>query len=143
MSPRAERRLLQVAVAIVTLVPLGVASLSILRGAEWLGRAPVATDLDSHFRYLSGIFLALGIGFASCVPRIEAMTARFRLLGLMVIAGGLARAVSLIAVGPPSAGHLVGLGIELGVVPLMMAWQARVARRWRERGGPGGAISRA
>ncbi|MEN3748133.1 DUF4345 domain-containing protein [Sphingomonas sp. HF-S3] len=141
MSPQGERRLLQTAVAIVTLVPLSVASLSILRGAGWLAESPVPRDLDSHFRYLSGIFLALGIAYASCIPRIEATTARFRLLGLMVIAGGLARALSLVEAGPPSTGHLVGLGIELGIVPLMIAWQARVARRWHERGGPGGAIS--
>jgi hypothetical protein len=129
MSPAAERRLLQVLVALAALVPLSVASISIFRGAAWLDHRGVTTDLDSHFRYLSGIFLVLGLGFASCVPRIEAMGPRFRLLGTMVVAGGLARALSLVLVGAPSAGHLAGLAMELGVVPLLMLWQARVARR--------------
>jgi len=128
MSPAAERRLLQCVCAIAALIPLTFGTMGVLRGAAWLAHAPVTTDLDSHFRYLSGIFLMLGIGFASCVPRIERRTGRFRLLGAMAIAGGLARALSLAVLGAPSAPHLVGLVMELGVVPLLLLWQARAAR---------------
>lgn len=130
MTPATERRLLQTAAAFAALVPISAASTGIFSGAEWLARGPVSPDLDSHFRYLSGIFLMLGLGFASCIPRIEAMGPRFRLLGAMVVAGGLARALSLAQVGPPSIGHLAGLVMELGVVPLLILWQARVARRF-------------
>ena len=130
MTPRHERTLLQAAVAIASLVPLSVASISIVRGAMWLQPAP-ATDLDSHFRYLSGIFLVMGLAFLTCIPAIESKTGRFRLLGAMVVGGGLARLVSLGTVGEPSAGHLAGLCIELIVVPLLVAWQARVAQRYR------------
>lgn len=123
------RRALQTVVALASLVPLSVASVSLVHGPSWLGRsAPVAVDLDSHFRYLSGIFLALGLGFVSCIPAIERKGARLRLLGAMVIAGGLARLWSLAQVGVPSTGHVVGLGIELGVVPLVLVWQTIVAR---------------
>ncbi len=45
-------------------------------------------DLDSHFRYLSGLLLAIGIGFASTVPRIEAQGGRFWLLTGIVMVGG-------------------------------------------------------
>jgi hypothetical protein len=48
-----------------------------------------------------------------------------------VIAGGMARALSWAMVGAPSTGHRLGLAMELGVVPLLMLWQARVARRRR------------
>ena len=89
----------------------------------------MATDLDSHFRYLSGIFLALGIAFASCIPAVEAKTGRFRLLGAMVVAGGLARLVSLAALGVPGGGMRFGLVMELAVVPALLLWQARLARR--------------
>lgn len=130
MTARGERALLQAAVAIVCIVPLTVSTLGIMRGAVWLQPAP-ATDLDSHFRYLSGIFLVMGIAFLTCIPAIESRTARFRLLGAMVVGGGLARLVSLAGVGVPSPGHVLGLGIELIVVPLLMLWQARVARRYR------------
>lgn len=128
MSAGIERRLLQTVAALACLVPLIFGAMGILRGAAWLALAPVPPDLDSHFRYLSGIFLVFGIGFASCIPHIESNGARFRLLGAMAIVGGLARAVSLLEVGTPSTGHLLGLVMELGVVPLLLLWQARIAR---------------
>ena len=53
-------------------------------------------------------------------PAIEAKGPRFRLLGALVVCGGLARVVSLLSVGPPSKGHLFAFAMELGVVPLLM-----------------------
>ena len=131
MGPAAERRLLQLAVAAACCVPLLVGGSSVLGGPAVLGGVdpPVSRDLDSHFRYVSGIFLALGLAFVSTIPRIERAGSRFRLLGLMVVAGGLARGWSWIEVGAPGLGHRLGLAMELGVVPLLMLWQARVARR--------------
>jgi hypothetical protein len=130
MSPGAERRLLQSVASLAALIPIGAATAGIVKGASWLTHAPVPPDLDSHFRYLSGIFLGLGIAFATCIPGIEHKTSRFRLLGALVVTGGLARALSLASVGAPSAGHLAGLGVELIVMPLLLLWQARVARRF-------------
>jgi hypothetical protein len=125
-----ETRLLQIVVAVACIVPLSTGGEGIIRGAAMLRGVPtpVPPDLDSHFRYLSGIFFVLGLAFASCVPAIERKGARFRLLGAMVIAGGLSRLLSLAAIGPPSFGHRFGLVMELGVVPLLMLWQARIAR---------------
>ena len=101
----------------------------------FLGRpAVVPADLDSQFRYLSGLFLAMLIGFASCIRAVERRGARMRLLGAMVVVGGLARAWSLLVVGAPSIGHLVGLAIELGIMPALLLWQVRVARRCLVRG---------
>jgi len=115
-------------------VPLAVGGWSILHGPGFLGHPrAIPTDLDSHFRYISGIFFAVGIAFASCVPRIEAKGSRLRLLGALVIAGGLSRLVSLAELGVPSKGHMFGLAMELGVVPLLLLWQAAFARRWRKR----------
>ncbi|MEH3107995.1 MAG: DUF4345 domain-containing protein [Sphingomonas fennica] len=132
MTPAVERRLLQAAVAIACLVPLATGGESVIRGAAFLRGVPqpVPPDLDSHFRYLSGIFLALGIAFATTVPAIERLGPRFRLLAAMVVAGGLARAVSWLAIGAPGPGHRFGLVMELGVVPLLVLWQGRVARRF-------------
>ncbi|WP_343526711.1 DUF4345 domain-containing protein [Sphingomonas sp.] len=124
-----ERRALQLVVAIACLVPLSIGGISVAAGPGWLGHAPsIPTDLDSQFRYVSGIFLGLGLAFATCIPGIERKGARFRLLGALVIAGGAARALSWAMVGAPSMGHRLGLAMELGVVPLLMLWQARVAR---------------
>ena len=132
MSPRIEKRLLQAIVAAACLVPLITGGWSILHGPGFLGHPSVIpVDLDSHFRYISGIFFAVGIAFASCVPGIETKGPRFRLLGALVIMGGLARVISLVAVGMPSKGHLLAFAMELGIVPLLLLWQAAFARRWR------------
>lgn len=133
MSLAAERRALQATVALLCLIPFATAAASLAGGAAWLQRGPVATDLDSHFRYLSGIFLGLAIGFATCVPAIERKGARLRLLGMMVVLGGCARAGSLLLIGAPSVGHLAGLCVELGAVPLVVLWQRSLAARWERQ----------
>ncbi len=135
MNAIAERRALQAAIGLAALVPLGAGTLGMVEGPGMLrgigGDAPV--DLDSHFRYLSGLLAGIGLGFLSCVPAIETSGARFRLFGLIVVLGGLARLASLVVAGAPGPGHLFGLGMELAVVPLLMAWQARFVMRIEAR----------
>ena len=127
-----EKRALQLVVAIACLVPLLTGGASILHGPAMFGHPrDVPVDLDSHFRYVSGIFFALGVAFTTCIPAIERKGARFRLLGAMVVCGGLARLFSMATVRVPSQGHLFGLGMELGVVPLLMWWQSSLERRAR------------
>jgi hypothetical protein len=88
-----------------------------------------AGDLDSHFRYLSGLLLAVGIGFVSTIPRIETHGGRFRLLTGIVVVGGIGRLASLLAAGPPSSMMIAALGMELLVTPGLAIWQSRVAHR--------------
>lgn len=132
-----EKRLLQAVVAVACLLPLIVGGAGVLHGPAPFGRlAEVPLDLDSHFRYISGIFFATGLGFLSCIPDIEHKGARFRLLGALIVVGGLSRGLSVLAVGAPSTGHLLGLAMETLVVPLLMLWQAGFSRRREnERGG--------
>jgi hypothetical protein len=125
-----ERSALQAVVAILACVPMAAGAAGVLTGPAFLALDPPwPADLDSHLRYLSGILLALGLAWWSCVPGIEGKGARFRLLALLTVAGGLARLISLVTGGPPSAGHLAGLCLELAAVPLLVLWQARVANR--------------
>jgi hypothetical protein len=131
MTIEGEKRLLQIAVAIAALVPLSMGTLSIVEGPAILKGvdAPAPIDLDSHFRYLSGLLLGIGLAFLACIPGIERRTSLFRALSLIVIVGGTARLVSLIVAGVPGEGHQFGLAMELVVVPLIMLWQGRVAVR--------------
>ena len=131
MSSRSEKLLLQALMAATLLLPLSAALAGVIGGPGFLGHAPVIpTDLDSHFRYVSGLFLGMLLLFATCIPRVESKGSRLRLLGSMVILGGTARLWSLVSVGTPSLGHLAGLGIELIEVPLLLLWQARIAGRF-------------
>jgi hypothetical protein len=94
---------------------------------------PVAVDLESHFHYLSGLLLGIGLVFVASIPRIETRGTLFRALGVIVVVGGLARLSSLAEDGVPGPGHQFGLVMELAVVPLIVLWQARVARRYAAR----------
>jgi hypothetical protein len=124
-----ERRALRVAVAIGSLVPIGAGGAGVWLGPRML--SPVATgsgDLDSHFRYLSGLLLAIGLGFLSTIPRNDAHTSRFRLLTCIVVVGGMGRLLSLLAIGSPSLVMMAALVMELIVTPGLALWQRRVAR---------------
>ena len=130
MSPAAERRLLQVAVAAACLVPLLAGGLGVLRGPVFAGGQAGTIDLDSHFRYLSGLLIGIGLVFLACIPTIERRTTLFRILAAIVFVGGLSRLLSLAELGLPGGGQRFGLVMELGVVPLLALWQGRLARRF-------------
>ena len=123
-----NRRALQGMVAVLGLVPVLAGLAGVLLGASMAEPvSPFASGLDSHVRYLSGLLLAIGIGFWSTIPSIERRTARFRLLTALVVAGGLGRLIGVLLEGWPPAPMLAGLGMELVVTPLLCAWQSRVA----------------
>lgn len=126
---RMERRLLQLAVALGCVVPFLAGGSGILQGPGFLHgvASPAPADLDSHFRYLSGLLFAIGLAFASCIPAIERKTARFRLLAFLVVVGGLGRLISYLSEGSPGSGHVFGLAMELVAVPLLVLWQRRIA----------------
>ena len=130
MTPATERRLLQAATAFACLVPLTAGGLGILQGPGFIRgiAGAVSPDLDSHFRYLSGLLLGIGLAFAALIPRIERAGPAFRLLALLVVTGGLARLASALTIGLPGSGHIFGLVMELAVVPLIAVWQSRIAR---------------
>jgi hypothetical protein len=123
-----EKRALQIVVAAASLVPVGAGAAGVLLGPRMLGPGAVGSaDLDSHFRYLSGLLLAIGIGFASTIPRIETHRGRFGLLSGLVVVGGLGRLLSLLLVGAASPAMAAALVMELLVTPGLAVWQRRVA----------------
>lgn len=130
MSPRLEKTLLQIALAVGGAFSLFVATISVTQGTAAISAdGPANLGLDSHFRYLSGIFLGVLIAMYSCIPDIERKGTRLRLVGGLIVCGGLARLIGVFAMGLPGWGHRYGLVMELIVTPLILLWQARVARR--------------
>lgn len=121
-----SRRLLQLVLLLLSLSPLGFGAMGMIYGAAWLGGADAPVSLDSHFRYLSGIFFGLGLALLTCIPRIEVMTTRFRWVAALVVIGGLARLGGLLAGDVPGQGHVIGLGLEIVVTPLLVVWQSRL-----------------
>lgn len=129
MTPGTERRALQVAIALLSLVPVAAGLAGVLEGPAMVD-GPVGTaSQDSHIRYLSGLLLAIGVAWWSVIPAVERHGARVRLLTALVVCGGVARLLSLAVVGVPSWPMVGGLVMELLVTPAIALWQARVARR--------------
>lgn len=127
-----QRCALQICIAIGSLVPVGAGLFGSLAGLGLVdGLATV--NADSHFHYLSGLLLGIGIAFWSCIPTIERKTARFRQLTIIVFIGGLARGFALLTGEIPSAPMLFGLVMELCVTPLLCLWQTRIAKLLQEK----------
>ena len=129
-----ERKLLQQSVAIAATVPVAAGLYGVLFGQALTGDA-VSISAESHFRFLSGLLLGIGLCFWSTLPAIEAKTNRFRILTLLVVIGGLGRLVGLGLTGLPSLFMIGGLIMELIVTPVLCLWQTRVANRYADEFG--------
>ena len=122
-----EKRILQAAVALCALIPVSAGMFGGLKGLLLFGETG-DIGLDSHFRYLSGILLAIGVGYWTTIPNIERQGARFGLLTLLVVTGGLFRAIGRFVDGPAGLAMTVALMVELGLAPALYLWQQRIAR---------------
>ena len=123
------RTALQVVVAVASVVPIAAGAIGVLLGPAMLGNhAADAPDLDSHFRYLSGLLLGIGLAYASSVRRIERHRQRFLLLGGIVVIGGLGRLLAALAMREASPTTIFALVMELLVTPALTLWQHRIAR---------------
>jgi hypothetical protein len=129
-----ERKLLQQAVAIVASIPVATGLYGVMFGQALTGDA-VSISAESHFRFLSGLLLGIGLGFWSTLPSIEIHTGRFRLLTLLIVIGGLGRLIGLGLTGLPSLFMVGGLIVELIVAPVLCLWQTRIANRYAEEYG--------
>jgi hypothetical protein len=129
-----ERKLLQQSVAIVATIPVAAGLYGVLFGQALTGDA-VSISAESHFRFMSGLLLGIGLCFWSTLPGIETNTGRFRLLTLLIVIGGLGRLMGLGLTGLPSLFMIGGLIVELVVAPVLCLWQTRVANLYAEEHG--------
>lgn len=137
MSFYFNKTLLQAVVALLALIPLSTGAAGVAFGPVFvLDGVPAPRDLDSHFRFLSGIFLVVGLMFYASIPSIERKAVLFRVAASLVFVGGVARLISLLVVGAPSLAHIAGLAMELVVVPALVLWQAKLAKEPRTEAAP-------
>ena len=122
--------ILRIVTILIGLVPLFLGVTGILYGAaEHTGGEAVSTALDSQYRYLAGVYIAVGlmILWSAGDIRGRANFLRFGLLAWFI--GGLARAVSWLTVGEPASWQVSGMIVELVVPVLLLLWQKRVLKR--------------
>jgi hypothetical protein len=119
-------RLLPFAVAAGAVVPLAAGLAGVVQGLGFVGAGPGPAEAESHFRYLSGLLLGLGCGFAWCALALPRRGQVFTVLCGVVVLGGLGRLLGLALGPPPPWPHLFGMGMELVVTPALWLW-ARAA----------------
>jgi hypothetical protein len=130
VDTRTELRLARSSVALAGFVPVLAGGAGVLVGPGMTGAVWDAAS-DSHFRYLSGLLLGIGLAFWSCIPGLPHQSGRFRLLSAIVVLGGLGRLLALPLHGWPGTPMAAALVMELLIVPLLCVWQARLARSFR------------
>ena len=118
-----EKRVLQCAVAVAATLPVAAGSWDAVHDLAGAGAWAI-----NHERYLSGLLLAIGLGFWTTVPDIEGKTARFRLLTVIVAIGGLCRLLGVVLGDPLSPPVAAALVMELVVTPSLFVWQSRFGR---------------
>lgn len=129
LSPVTEKRLFQIVVLVATIVPIAAGAAGVWLGPGMIRAGlPSTPDLDSHFRYLSGLLLGIGFAFAWTLARLDQRANVFRVLGLVVICGGLSRLSGAARQGLPGTAHSLALVMELLVVPTLLLWLGRIER---------------
>jgi hypothetical protein len=122
-----ERKLLQIAFALAGLALVAFGLAGVFFGANFtdLSRDVV---MDSYFRFLKGMLLAIGLIYWSSIPEIERHSERISLVTFILVLGAVPRLMVVIGHGVPTNGIVIGLAGELILVPLLWSWQRHVAR---------------
>jgi hypothetical protein len=89
---------------------------------------PHEPTFDSNLRFLGGVWCGLGLAAAWTIPRIERETALFRTVWGAIFVGGVGRLLSIALVGAPLAPFIGFTALEIIGAPLIVLWQAKVAR---------------
>jgi hypothetical protein len=99
-----------------------------LFGAAGLqGTLAVSASLDSQFRFMAGIYLAIAALAWWVAPRVATATAIVRIVCAAIFIGGLGRLAAIAQYGLPETPMIAGLVLELAA-PLLIIWQNSVAR---------------
>ena len=122
-----EKTALQIALAIVSLIPLSAGLSGVVEGPHFF-QLSASVTADSHMRYLSGLLLGIGILALTVIPHVETHAERMAALTLIVFVGGLSCLWSLIEVGQPNGVMSAALFVELLLTPALYFWVRRVAR---------------
>ena len=127
-----SRRSLQIVTALLGIVPFATGIIGLFGLDDPLYAVmglPRNALLDSNLRFLSGVWLGVGLAVFWIVRDIERQTVLFRVLWGMIFLGGVGRALSMIFVGMPPLPFVGFTVLELVGAPLFVLWQSRVAQR--------------
>ena len=122
------RRGLQVFLGLFGITAILIASLHIVLGPSAIpGSIPVNATMDSEDRFYATLFAAYGVALLWCIGDIERKSRCVYFLAATFFVGGLARVVSILAVGPPNAFFLAMTVFELVIPVFTVFMQARIS----------------
>ena len=120
---------LQITIGIISMVPIFVGLNGIFRGPAILDKTSnYSIPLDSHFRYLSGFPVAMGIILLRSLPTIDRDNSDLRRACLFIVIGGVGCLWGLITVGLET-GAVVATIVELFVLPFVCLWQNQIQKK--------------
>jgi hypothetical protein len=126
-----NKRPLQIAMCALGAVPVATGVLTMLGLSDPIYSSagiPANALLDSNLRFFGGLWLVLGLAVYWLVPRIGEQTALFRVLWLMIFAGGIGRLVSMVFLGLPPLPFVAFTVLEVVGAPAFIVWQSRLSR---------------
>ena len=124
-----NRRGLQVLTAVLAAIPVITGIIGMTGISDPLYSSitlPRSAVLDSNLRFLSGVWLGLGVALYWTVPNINKKTALFRAIWGTIFVGGIGRLTSMLMVGLPPAPFVGFTIVEIVVAPIMVLWQGRL-----------------
>lgn len=124
------RKALQIFLSLFGATAIAIASIHIAFGPSAIpGSVPVNATMDSEDRFYATLFAAYGVALLWCVKNIERKSLFVYFLLATFFVAGLARVVSILAVGWPDPFFVAMLILEL-VIPVVAAlMQFRISNR--------------
>ncbi|GAB7039604.1 MULTISPECIES: DUF4345 domain-containing protein [Catenuloplanes] len=119
-------RLLRALLTLLGLVPVVTGLLGVIGGVTFDPTDNASSHyFDSEYRFLNGVWICVGVALWWSLRRPGPRAAVTRFLLVAMVAGGLARAVSVVTLGWPSPVFTAALGVELLLIPALVAWHAK------------------
>ena len=123
------KKFLQIYLGIFGVTAILIALLHIVLGPSAIpGAIPVNATMDSEDRFYATLFAAYGVAMLWCIKDIERKSRLVYFLALTFFAGGLARLVSIAAVGLPNTFFITMTVLELLIPWLIVFLQWRIAK---------------
>jgi hypothetical protein len=126
-------KLLKIFMTLLAFIPIvtGVLGLFGLSNPEYssvniTGQADII--LDTNLRFLSGVWLIVGVSFLRIIPSIERESTMFRTLWGMIFLGGIGRILSISFFGLPPTPFIFVTLLEILGAPLFIFWQGQYSK---------------
>jgi hypothetical protein len=125
----AMKKFLQIYLGLFGIVAIFIALLHIILGPKAIpGSIPVNPTMDSEDRFYATLFAAYGVAMLWCIKDIEQKSKVVYFLAFTFLVGGLARLVSIAAVGLPNTFFITMTVLELLIPFLIMFLQWRITK---------------